>query len=82
MPAPAITGPRGARLARRDVCGFNRRAFAPHLQREVIPRPPLPAPRLETLDQTPLGNEGGIRHIILGNYGRIMILATGGSGSV
>jgi hypothetical protein len=39
-----LPAPRGARLARRDCCGFNRRAFAPHLQREVIPRPPLPAP--------------------------------------
>jgi hypothetical protein len=26
LPAPAITGARGARLARRDCCGFNRRA--------------------------------------------------------
>ena len=36
-------------------CGFNRRAVVPDLRHHVIPRPPLPAPHLEMLDQTPLG---------------------------
>src|SRR5665647_2491329 len=27
-------------------------------------RPPLPAPRLETRDQTPLGHEGGMKRLI------------------
>ncbi len=37
LPAPAITGPSGARLARRDVCGFNRRALAAHLRCRSFP---------------------------------------------
>jgi hypothetical protein len=59
---PAIAGPSGARLVRRDVCGFNRRAVGAHLRRHVIPRPPLPVSCLEMLDQTPLGNETGCPH--------------------
>src|SRR3954464_5773398 len=38
-----------------------------------------PRPVSEMLDQTPLGIEGGIRHIILDDYGRIMVLLTIGS---
>jgi hypothetical protein len=45
--------PLGARLARRDVCGLDRRALAPHLRCKVISRPPLPAPCLEMLIRHP-----------------------------
>jgi hypothetical protein len=52
---PPSVGPatRGSAPGR---CGLDRRAAPPHLQRSVIPRPPLPAPRLKML-QTPLGDE-------------------------
>ncbi len=47
-------GPRGARLARRDTCGLDRRAAASHLRCDsVIPRPPLPAPCLKMLIRHP-----------------------------
>jgi len=61
--APPSMGPSDARLVRQDEAAWTagkgnwrRISDAPH-------RPPLPAPRLETLDQTPLGNEGGMRGI-------------------
>ena len=43
----------------RSACGLDRRAVSPHLRRNVISRPPLPAPCLKMLAQTPLGNEAG-----------------------
>ena len=58
-PVPAITGPRGARQARRDTCGLDRRALASHLRCKVIPRPPLPAPCLKMLYRHP-SVRGGI----------------------
>ena len=54
---PAVAGPRGARLARRDVSGFDRRAVPPHLRRNVIPRPPLPVPYLKMLYRHPSVSE-------------------------
>ena len=51
--APAVTGPSGARLARRDISGFDRRAVPPHLRRNVIPRPPLPIPCPRCCTDTP-----------------------------
>ena len=53
LPISAITGPGGARQVRRDLCGLDRRAASPHLQRNVIPRPPLPAPYLKMLIRHP-----------------------------
>jgi hypothetical protein len=35
------------------TCGLDRRALAPHLRCKVIPRPPLPAPRLKMLYRHP-----------------------------
>ena len=46
-------GPGGARLARRDTCGLDRRACTSHLRCTVIPRPPLPAPCLKMLIRHP-----------------------------
>jgi hypothetical protein len=46
-------GRRGARSVRRDGCGLDRRAMAPHLRCHLIPRPPLPAPRLKMLIRHP-----------------------------
>ena len=43
---------------RRDLCGFNRRAAPPHLRRDVIPRPPLPAPHLQMLIRHPFIGAG------------------------
>ena len=56
--APPSAGPRGARLARRDTCGLDRRA----VQRISAARhSPATAPRPVSEDavQTPLGNEAG-----------------------
>ena len=57
---PAIAaGPGGARTARRDEAAWT--AGRGKLRRisDAPDRPPLPAPRLETLDQTPLGTGRG-----------------------
>jgi hypothetical protein len=40
-------------------CGLDRRAFTPHLQREVTPRPPLPAPHLKMLYRHPSVTRAG-----------------------
>ena len=54
MPAATVSGVavvRGKRAG--TTCGFDRRAAPPHLQRSVIPRPPLPAPHLKMLIRHP-----------------------------
>ena len=68
LPVSAITGPRGARQARRDTCGLDRRALASHLRCKVIPRPPLPAPRLKMLYRHP-SVRGGMREKIVAVLG-------------
>ena len=60
----AITGPVDARKGAPGRCGLDRRAASPHLQRSVISRPPLPAPRLETLIRHPFRWGGMARNII------------------
>jgi len=57
----------GARLTRQDTCGLDRRAMTAHLRCHRIPRPPLPAPRLETLIRHPSVTRAGCRDIILRN---------------
>ncbi len=49
---PAVGG-LGARQARRETSGLDRRACTPHLRCTVIPRPPLPAPCLKMLYRHP-----------------------------
>ena len=56
---PRHHGARGARQARRDGCGFDRRDLAPHLRCKGIPRPPLPAPHLKMLYRHPFGIGAG-----------------------
>ena len=59
-PAPAVRGPRRAAGAP-ERSGLDRRLGQWRRISDAPNRPPLPAPRLETLDQTPLGNEAGWR---------------------
>jgi len=50
---PAVTSLRRATGTRLDRRGLDRRGPAPHLRCKVMSRPPLPAPRLETLIKRP-----------------------------
>src|ERR1035437_6261050 len=57
---PAITGPRRRAAGAPGRGGLDRRLGDRRRISSVPNRPPLPAPRQKTLDQTPLGHEGGI----------------------
>ena len=64
-------GPRPARRAGRNLRGLDRRAASPHLQRNVIPRPPLPAPCLKMLIRHPsVTRRDALRIIHLGLLSR------------